>query len=270
MFALAASKLLAVSKTMAMMAGLSGLAVIGPLAPPQLASTDMRLVKMADGGTIAVSRYEVTWSEWQHCAADGVCAELTLPAKLKGKADFPVTGVNALDVQQYIGWINARTGHTYRLPTADEWRIMAIDLPRKATRKLFDDPRMAWAADYGSMERVSGVVRASGHFGTFANGISDLGGNVWEWTSTCAAADADAATCPAYVVEGLHEAVLPIFVRDPASGGCAVGAPPANVGFRLVRDDEARLTPQRSVSRSRTRPSSGTYQAQANSPDLPS
>jgi hypothetical protein len=30
--------------------------------------------------------------------------------------------------------------------------------------------------------------------------------------------------------------VLSIFVRDPASGGCSAGVPPANIGFRLVRD----------------------------------
>ena len=29
-------------------------------------------------------------------------------------------------------------------------------------------------------------------------------------------------------------AMLSVFVRDPASGGCAAGTPPANVGFRLV------------------------------------
>ena len=46
-----------------------------------------------------------------------------------------------------------------------------------------------------------------------------------------------AARCPAYRVEGLHQSVLSVFVRDPASGGCAAGAPPANVSFRLVVAD---------------------------------
>jgi hypothetical protein len=26
------------------------------------------------------------------------------------------------------------------------------------------------------------------------------------------------------------------FIRDPRSGGCAAGVPPANLGFRLVTD----------------------------------
>ncbi|PLU59076.1 nitrate reductase, partial [Sinorhizobium medicae] len=33
-----------------------------------------------------------------------------------------------------------------------------------------------------------------------------------------------------------HRAALSSFVRNPKGGGCAVGAPPDNVGFRLVKD----------------------------------
>jgi hypothetical protein len=37
------------------------------------------------------------------------------------------------------------------------------------------------------------------------------------------------------VVEGRHRAYVTNFVRDARAGGCAVGVPPANLGFRLVR-----------------------------------
>lgn len=96
---------------------------------------------------------------------------------------------------------------------------------------------MAWAADYGSMPAISGVIRPSGGFGALPNGISDLTGNVWEWTATCAKDGFDPSRCPAYKVEGQHETALSIFVRDPFSGGCAAGTPPNHVGFRLVSDD---------------------------------
>ena len=229
MLALAASKLLGAGKMFAVMAGLSGLAVIGtsPLDPGP--AKEMKLVQLSNGTRLFVSRYEVSARDWQRCADTGACAGVAAP-----DADVPVTGVNAFDVQAYVAWINAAAGHHYRLPTADEWREIAKDLPRKDRKKLFDDPRLAWAADYGSMEQVSAVIRPGGHFGTLANGISDLGGNVWEWTSTCVSPGHAAATCPAFLVEGLHETAMPVFVRDPASGGCAVGTPPANLGFRLV------------------------------------
>jgi hypothetical protein len=31
---------------------------------------------------------------------------------------------------------------------------------------------------------------------------------------------------------------MPDFIRDARAGGCSVGSPPSNLGFRLVRDDD--------------------------------
>ena len=143
--------------------------------------------------------------------------------------------MNHFDTVEYIRWINAKSGKTYRLPTAEEWHGVS-GLSRRKSKKLFDDPRLWWAADYGLMQPVSSKVQVSGSFGTGTNGISDLAGNVWEWTSTCAAQGASDGNCPAYITQGLHEANVSVFVRDPASGGCAGGVPPANLGFRLVEN----------------------------------
>ena len=41
------------------------------------------------------------------------------------------------------------------------------------------------------------------------------------------------------VIEGRHRSYMTDFVRDPKSGGCAVGTPPDNLGFRLVREASA-------------------------------
>ena len=41
------------------------------------------------------------------------------------------------------------------------------------------------------------------------------------------------------VVEGSHRTYITDFIRDARAGGCAVGLPPSNLGFRLVREDEA-------------------------------
>ena len=219
MFILSTGKALAI----AAMAGLSGFGIAANL---------------ADGAAkpVAFGRYEVTWREWKACYDDGGCSFLPQPGRDVTEGDFPVTDVNRFDVDEYISWINAKSGRTYRLPTADEWSAISGGLSRRKTKKLFDDPRLAWAADYGSMQQVPAKVQPSGSFGAGANGISDLGGNVWEWTSTCAAKSAAGADCPAYIADGLHEANVSVFIRDPASGGCAVGTPPANIGFRLVAD----------------------------------
>jgi len=39
------------------------------------------------------------------------------------------------------------------------------------------------------------------------------------------------------------------FIRDARAGGCAVGTPPANLGFRLVRDGASRWEWLRSLVR---------------------
>ena len=222
----------------AVAAGLSGLAVAAALNLGQPAPPDetLRAVALPDGTTLQVMAREVTRREWRACAETRACEDLTGPIPV-AEPDMPMTGVNRFDVEAYIGWINERGGAEYRLPTVAEWQAIAAGLPQKPYRKLFTDPRMAWAADYGAMQKVSAVVEPSGTFGTLPNGISDLGGNVWEWTASCAKDGLDPARCPAYRVEGLHQSVLTVFVRDPASGGCAAGAPPANIGFRLVVAD---------------------------------
>ncbi len=42
--------------------------------------------------------------------------------------------------------------------------------------------------------------------------------------------------CGVRVVEGAHRSYMTDFIRDPRSGGCAAGVPPANLGFRLVAE----------------------------------
>jgi hypothetical protein len=41
------------------------------------------------------------------------------------------------------------------------------------------------------------------------------------------------------VVEGRHRTYVSDFIRDARTGGCQVGTPPTNLGFRLVLDDDA-------------------------------
>ena len=183
---------------------------------------------------IAVSRSEVTVGLWKECSAAGQCRPLASDQR-DTPAQYPVTSINWLETCTFIEWLNRRTGLTYRLPDIGEWRLMNATMPHKPKVLRFTDPRLAWAAEYGVQEIYRKKPYPPGHFGRSSIGIEDLAGNVWEWTATCSTKGLDDASCPAYVVGGDHEANIPVFVTDPATGGCSAGTPPTNLGFRLVR-----------------------------------
>ncbi len=199
--------------------------------------TQLALVPLANGTTILVSRHEVTVADWRVCFENGGCSHL--PVVPSAPPDMPVTGLNWFDVGEYIAWVKRASGADLRLPTIEEWRVIARSLPHKPETLLFTDPRLAWAATYGQDIPPPGPPRKSGSFTTTAEGVADLDGNVWEWTSSCAApgfTGSDADRCPAYVAAGAHEATVPVFIRDPSAGGCTTGTPPSHLGFRLVSD----------------------------------
>ena len=208
-----------------------------------LPSLDQDLVPVTigaeKGSTLLVTRHEVTIAEWQRCFDEGGCSFLPKPGFGVTGTDFPVTGVNWFDVNEYVTWASRRSGLPLRLPTLAEWNGISREVPFKKRPKLFSDPRMAWAADYGATAVSSPELKSSGSFSHTRDGVADLDGNVWEWTATCARAGFEGeaiARCPAFIAAGEHEAAVSVFIRDPAIGGCASGLPPQHLGLRLVAD----------------------------------
>jgi formylglycine-generating enzyme required for sulfatase activity len=204
-------------------------------------------VAFADGLTIM--RRQVSQSEYAACVADGACAAL----RSAGAADtLPMTGVNFDDATAYAAWLSRRTGYRYRPPTDEEWAFAAGERFHDDALSLDRDrrnPAVRWLAVYEAEARAgSGIERrpaAFGSFGSNRNGLSDVAGNVWEWTSGCHSrhsAEADGKTtsvvsCGVRIAEGRHRAQLSDFIREPRSGACSAGAPPLSLGMRLVREE---------------------------------
>lgn len=200
------------------------------MAPQQRPSLILQWVDAGNG--LKVMPHEVTIAQWRECFTEGACAFMPKPGFGAVDDTYPVTGIGALDAQEFVGWAQKRSGQAVQLPSVEQWYSFS-EMPIVVTTKLFTDPRMAWAAAYGSEGKVDPKLKRAGSLGYTSKNIADVKGNVWEWTSSCVK-ETSADRCPAWFATGDHLAKVPIFVRDPSTGGCATGTPPAHLGMRLV------------------------------------
>ena len=204
----------------------------------------------AETKTLAVMKHQVMAVDYQRCVEAHACPVADDDGAIP---DLPMVKVSWRDAQAYASWLSRLTGERFRLPTDEEWAYAAAGrfeddaLPENARddsqRRLAIYDRQA-----RRQEMLDPAPRPVGSFGVNENGLLDVAGNVWEWTDTCytrnaldARGDIVAATvnCGIRVVEGRHRTYMSDFIRDARAGGCAIGTPPRNLGFRLVRDDGA-------------------------------
>jgi len=216
---------------------------------------DAPLVAVVRTSMLHIMKQQVTAAEYDRCVAEAKC----MPRPSFGSSDpnLPVVQLSWDDATAYASWLSAKTGETWRLPTDEEWAFAAGSrfhddaLSVAASR----DPSVRWLArseKESEQEALDQRPRPAGAFGTNEYGLLDLSGNVWEWTNTCfirqsldakgKPAGASTANCGVRVVEGEHRTYVTDFIRDARGGGCAVGKPPSNLGFRLVREDKGFAT----------------------------
>lgn len=201
---------------------------------------------------LVVMKTQVSAAEYDRCAREGACR--AVDGRAGRSSDLPVVGVSWEDASAYARWFSRNSGHEWRLPTDEEWASFAAErFNDDAVRSDGEDISDRWLAKYDAESArdiaVERTVRPIGTFGANALGLVDIAGNVWEWTDTCftrqkigAAFDRPIQNCGVRVVEGRHRAYMTNFVRDARAGGCAVGVPPANLGFRLVRGVDSNRT----------------------------
>lgn len=212
---------------------------------------DAPLVTLAWTSMLRIMKQQVTVAEYDLCVAEARCAARSRVETLD--PNLPAVQVSWQDATAYADWFSDKTWEIWRLPTDEEWvfaagtRFHDDALPVAASR----DPSVRWLARYeqeSEQETLDQRPRPAGAFGANEYGVVDLSGNVWEWTSTCFSRrsldakgklmGAPIANCGVRVVEGEHRTYVTDFVRDARGGGCSVGRPPANLGFRLVREDK--------------------------------
>jgi formylglycine-generating enzyme required for sulfatase activity len=88
----------------------------------------------------AVSKFEVTFAEWDACAAYGDCTPRVSDHGW-GRGRRPVIDVSWEDAQRYLAWLSKITGKTYRLLTEAEYEYAA----RAGTQTAYP-----WGDDIGN------------------------------------------------------------------------------------------------------------------------
>ena len=138
------------------------------------------------GGGLAMGRYEVTVGEYRAFASatgggdGGGCftfgdGDSWRDPGFPQTDRHPVACVSWDDAQEYVSWLSRRTGATYRLPTEAMWERAAAGSQPGCDRL----GRGAWP---------DGTCPVGSH-GSNVAGLSDIVGNLWEWTSDCWEAD---------------------------------------------------------------------------------
>ena len=218
------------------------------------------LIQVSLSKPLAIMKHQVSSADYQRCVDDGACRALNRGVAVA--ADRPAVQISWHDANGYAAWLSRKTGETYRLPTDEEWAFAAGSKFRDDGIVIDDnDPSKRWIARYereADRAPADPGTRSFGTFGANENGLQDIGGNVWEWTASCfvrrvlddaGKVVSESPNCGVRVVEGQHRAYVTDFIRDAKAGGCAVGVPPDNLGFRLVVERDRWPGVQHLVSR---------------------
>lgn len=133
---------------------------------------------------------ELTWNQYQPCVDAGACA--SDDDEGYGKGNHPVINVSWNDVQDYIKWLNKKTGQQFRLPSEAEWEYAA----RATTTSKYSwgdnitcdnahyDGGKGSACHFAPSGDDSGSVEVK-KFLPNAWGLYDMHGNIWEWVQDC-------------------------------------------------------------------------------------
>ena len=205
----------------------------------------VREVAIAQG--FALSKYEVTESQWSVCVNTGGCP--TGRGSSRFGPELPVSNVNWDDAQAYVLWLSRVTGDTYRLPSEAEWEYAAR--AGSVTRFSWGDAVGADRANCdGCGNQWTSDLAAVGSYPGNAWGLHDMSGNVSEvvddcWNETYDGAPADgsawkAGDCTRRVIRGGSFVEEPRAIRPAHRDWQSVGDGQrrGHHGFRVARSLE--------------------------------
>ena len=212
----------------------------------------------------AVSKYEVTWDDWEACVAMRGCDGAPTGDQGFGRGRKPVINVSWDQAKAYAAWLSRMMGQDYRLLSEAEWEYAARGVVSSSTRS----PRYPWGDDDTDICKHANLADISFHNSGYTSdsaqcddgqaatsevgqypanlfGLYDMHGNVWEWVEDCyvenydgAPADGTARTstdCSSRVLRGGSWGFNPQYLRSALRNRNAPSNRYNNIGFRLAR-----------------------------------
>lgn len=188
----------------------SGRFVMGSPATEKSREQDEGQHTVTIGYSFAVSKAPITWDQWDECVRDRGCDGPSVEAALRldrdGKpiqnyaghvrGNHPVVGISWRDAQDFIRWLNRKTGkEKYRLLSESEFEYAA----RAGSATVYgwgNEPSHEYA-NYGKDEAQGLGGKIEGRdkwedstspgcsFPTNAFGLCDMYGNVYQWVEDC-------------------------------------------------------------------------------------
>jgi formylglycine-generating enzyme required for sulfatase activity len=194
----------------------------------------------------AVSKFEVTFSDWDRCVSLGGCPKDARAGDAGwGRGTRPVIYVGWDDAQRYVAWLSRMAGKVYRLLTEAEWEYAA---------RAGKPTAYSWGDEIGKdnancngcgSEWDNRKTAPVGSFVPNAFGLYDMHGNVWEWVEDCyhdnyngAPLDGTAwiaGDCKYRVVRGGSWMVPPQVLRTANRRRYTPGDRDPDLGFRVGR-----------------------------------
>ena len=198
----------------------------------------------------AVSKFEITFDQWEACTLEGGCNSHKPKDSGWGKGRRPVIHVSWDDAKAYLEWLRQKTGKPYRLLSEAEWEYAARGgtTGAYATGTGITTMQANYDASTATGNRSNAAYRGKsvevGSFTPNPYGLHDMHGNVMEWVEDCwnpshAGAPGDSSPrggdCKRRVLKGGAWYYEAAYLRSAARQSYPARTRLNVVGFRVAR-----------------------------------
>ena len=200
---------------------------------------------VAIGKPFAVSKFAVTFDQWEICVADGDCPEGISDSGF-GRGQQPVINVTWADAQRYVAWLSKMTGKPYRLLTEAEYEYAT----RAGSQTIYP-----WGDEIGKNNAVcigcgskwdNKQTAPAGSFAANGFGLYGMVGSIWEWVQDCVHDDYNGApkdgsawieggNCNSRTVRGGNWKLGPANLHSATRNSYSADGRDSGLGFRVAR-----------------------------------